>query len=212
MKNILLLLIPMFLLTNYSEGQAVYQGKVLAEVYYGGPNFWKSVLEAIYEDDAYYGSLGTFNATGLGPMGIRGEYLVADQIGIGVDVLYSRAGIEVDYQSEVWDNASGTWQTVTYTGKASTTKISFMPSFNFHFGNSENFDGYMSIAAGYKTRNTTSESNDPNEPDASIRGAAIPVDFRMAVGGRYFFTENIGINGSIGVSGPLVSGGLTVRL
>jgi hypothetical protein len=212
MKKLILIPICLCLIFTKTDAQAVYQGKIVADLYYGGPNFWKSIIKAIYEDDAYYNVNGEIKATGAGPLGLRAEYLVADQIGIGVDVLYVKAGLDVQYQTEQWNSLTQTYETVVYDASASTTKLSIMPSFNYHFGNSENFDGYMTVAAGYKYRNTVSESNDPYEEDVSLRGAAIPVDFRLAVGGRYFFTENIGINGAIGVSGPLISGGLSIRL
>jgi hypothetical protein len=48
-----------------------------------------------------------------------------------------------------------------------------------------------------------------HDPSVSFSGLA----FRIAIGGRYFFTKNIGIFGEIGFfGGAIIHGGLSLKL
>ena len=40
----------------------------------------------------------------------------------------------------------------------------------------------------------------------------IPVSARIALGMRYYFNNNIGINSELGIGGPMLSVGVSVRL
>ena len=55
---------------NNVSAQALSQGTILVDAYYGFPNLYKTILSATYAD------LGdNYNVTGYGPVGVRGGVL-----------------------------------------------------------------------------------------------------------------------------------------
>lgn len=80
---------------------------------------------------------------------------------------------------------------------------------NFHFTNSEKFDAYGFVSAGYRGSSITFTSNDPNAIKSSY--SFIPFGLKPGVGFRYFFTDNIGINAEIAIGTPVMGGGLSFK-
>jgi hypothetical protein len=182
----------------------VEQGNVIVDTYYGFPNLYTAVFKTTYANAQSNGAQANLNVRGFGPVGIRGEYLVTDKFGIGLDMHYQSSSVDFD---EV-DNSGAT--AVTYNYKFKTTKIVIMPSFNFHFLEEEKMDLYLQVAAGYGSRKFSFTSTEPGYSNPTVKGL-FPVSFRTAVGYRYFFSDNIGINVALGLGGPLVSGGLSFK-
>ena len=58
---------------------AVQKGTIIIEPWYGGPLFGK----AIYSNGS--DSLTNFTYNGLGPVGASVEYMLADNVGLGID-------------------------------------------------------------------------------------------------------------------------------
>jgi hypothetical protein len=202
-KNITKIALLTFVgITSTAVNAQVEKGNVIVDAYYGFPNLYTSAFKTLYANS---GSELNLKVAGLGPLGIRGEYLVADKFGIGLDIHYQQSSI--DY-NQATNDASG--NAVVYNYNYKTTKIAIMPSFNFHFLEEDAMDLYLQVAAGYGNRTYAFTSTDPAYSNPSVKGL-IPVAFRLAVGYRYFFTENLGINMAVGLGGPLVSGGLSLK-
>jgi opacity protein-like surface antigen len=181
------------------QAQVVQKGTVLIDGYLGFPNLYKTVLQNNYGEGGNNLKVG-----GIGPLGGRIEYLIADKIGVGLDLNYSSASLTYTELNSV----NGT----LYDYKIGRSIFRAMPRFNFHFGNSDSFDGYAGVGSGYRSVNWTFESNDPFYNDESI-GGLIPVAFRIFVGGRYFFTDLLGIHMEFGLGGgALMQGGLSLKL
>lgn len=209
MKKITRFLLLGLLIFNSSSllfAQAASQGNVFVDLYYGGPNFGKSFANSLSD-----GVESENKITGLGPAGVRLEYMVGDNIGLGVDVIYNSLGLNYSYDSL---NSDGSLYR-TYTGKATMTRLRVQARFNFHFKISNpDLDAYFGVGAGSNSRFWSITSSNPDEysgDDVKGSGALLPVSFRVCTGMRYFFTDNIGLNIEIGAGGPVISGGLSLR-
>ncbi len=195
---ILLFISVCFLGTTQVKSQAVEEGNVLIDAYYGFPNMLTSALKTLYANGT---QVSDVKIGGLGPLGGRVEYMLADKIGIGLEVNYANSYVE-------WSEDSSS--NVRYTYKVSSPRMRIFPRFNFHFSTSESLDAYFAVGVGYSNKKYIFESNDPNYIPESVDGL-IPFTARVAIGMRYFFTENIGLGAEFGVVGPLVTFGAAIK-
>lgn len=193
-----------------TKAQAVETGNVIITAQYGFPDLFKTVIKRAYDNADVYNNL---EIKGFGPLSLRGEYMVADKIGIGLLFNYTSTSISYIENSEVIDPNTGAVTSSPYDYTLKLTRFRAMPRFGFHFGNSDSFDGYFGVAAGYYSANLTYETNDPNAQDDDFNWSNItPLSVRLDVGGTYFFTENIGLNFEIGIGGgPVTNLGLSFK-
>jgi outer membrane scaffolding protein for murein synthesis (MipA/OmpV family) len=198
MKKLLLSLTLVFSagVAQNLNAQAVEQGNMTFDVYYGFPNLTGSLAKSISTDSE-------LTVKSLGPIGGKFEYMVSDKMGVGLETNYSSTTVTyTEFDSFDSTNYEYNW---------SITSIRFMPRWNIHFGSSDNFDGYFGIAAGYLARTYKDSSTDPNYTSTSISGA-FPFALRLAVGGRYYFTDNIGLHMELGFGGgALIHGGFAFK-
>lgn len=204
MKKVLTIVMATFALTfgfNHNAAAQVEQGNIIIDPYYGYPNFGKKLADAIVGDSAE-----NINITGIGPAGLRAEYLISDNFGVGIDAIYNSVGVEYDYTVT---DVSGT---NTYTSKVNQQRIRVQLRMNYHFVQTDAVDAYVGFGAGTNIRRYTTTSTDPDyvTPDA-LSGALIPVSLRIALGTRFYFTENIGLNVELGLGGPMISGGVSIK-
>lgn len=178
----------------------VEQGNIIIDPYYGYPNLGKSLIEATLSSD-------NAKPKGIGPLGLRAEYMLADNFGVGIDFIYNSSGAEGTY-----DTTDSTGAPVTYTETALMQRIRVLLRLNYHFVQTDALDAYVGGGAGYNHRIWSFETDDPNwVDDGSASGALLPVAFRLALGARYYFHPNIGINAEIGIGGPIISGGISLK-
>ena len=169
------------------------------DVYTGGPNLFTAIVKTAYTNS---NSQQNIDIGGLPTIGLRAGYMVSDRISLGVDINYTTTNVS-------YDESNGS---TTYNYKVSVPRIRAMARFEFHFGNSDNFDFYMPVGAGYSSRTFKIETNDPAFIDNTSIKSLVPVAFRVGLGGRYFFTDNIGLNLEFGLGGgPLIEGGLAFK-
>lgn len=195
-----------------SFGQGVSQGNVIIDAYYGFPNFGKSFLQAV--EDANSGATN-FKAGGIGPAGLRVEYMIADRIGLGVDVIYNSNSSSFTSIDSTYNGNTDTWSTESNSLEYKMQRVRAQLRFNYHFNiTNPNVDSYIGIGAGTNNRFRTTLENgiDITENDGISNFTLLPFSMRMAAGLRYYFSDNIGINAEIGIGGPVISGGLSVRL
>ncbi len=200
MKKVILSLVSAFtlLFSNNASAQAVEQGNFIVDAYYGFPNLYTAAFKSIYNNSA-----GTLNykVAGLGPLGFRAEYMLADQFGMGLDIGFNKTVISYDEQSG----------TNTYNYEFSTQKLGVMATFNYHFLDNDKVDLYGVLGVGYGNRSFDFSSTDPNYTNESIE-SLIPVASRLGIGMRYFFTDNIGINVAAGFGqGGLLNAGISAK-
>lgn len=199
------------LATMYStqtQAQAVEEGTVLIDAYYGFPDLYKSTFRTAYANS---GSEFDLKIGGVGPLGGRFEYLLTDKVGLGLDVVYNSANLSWKDTGSVYNSTTMNYDKVVYDYKAGTAKIGAIVTFNFHFVDNDKLDVAGIIGAGYSNRTFTYESTDPSYSGGSVKGL-IPVGFKLGAVMRYFFTDNIGINVGLGLGqGGLINGGISAK-
>ena len=200
MKKLILplLALTMMLAPKKSNAQAIEEGNIIIDAYYGFPNLYSTVFKTLYESS---------NSTGLtlgsqGPLGIRAEYLITDKVGFGIDLGMNSSSIsysEADINNNIYDY------------KFTTRKIGAIFTFNYHFVENDKLDAYFVVGGGYGNRTFKFTSTDPNYIEESVE-SVIPISYKIGVGMRFFFTENIGANLALGLGqGGLVNAGISAK-
>ena len=201
MKKLILplLALTMMLAPKKSNAQAIEEGNVIIDAYYGFPNLYSTIFKAAYESS---------NSTGLtlgsqGPLGIRAEYLITDKVGFGIDLGMNSSSISYS-EADINNN-------IIYDYKFSTRKIGAIFTFNYHFVENDKLDAYFVVGGGYGNRNFKFTSTDPNYIEESVE-SLIPISYKIGVGMRYFFTENIGANLALGLGqGGIANVGVSAK-
>ena len=195
----LLLVFAMFAGTTFSASAQVQQGSILVDVYYAMPNLYKSIFEAAASSvDATNVKTG-----GIGPVGIRAEWMAAEKFGFGIDLCYSDVYVKED--------AMGS-DGMMYNYEIRSPKIGIMATMNYHIFTTEVLDFYFIAGGGYKSRTLRSTADDPNYTTESINLSLTNIAARVGVGTRIFFTENIGINLGLGIGqGSILNAGVSMK-
>jgi outer membrane protein W len=189
---------------NNTASAQVEQGNFMIDAYYGYPNLGKSFVDLFVSDNGISGT--TLSA--VGPCGVRAEYMLADNFGLGVDFIYNSAALSGTVDSLNADNTVFR----TYDAKIYFRRYRVQLRANYHFVQTDQLDSYVGFGAGTNIRTLGITSDYPNFKDSSFTGAIIPVSVRLALGMRYFFTDNIGMNLELGIGGPIISGGLSIKI
>lgn len=195
MKKSLFFVMILCMFGRFGYSQPVDEGNILIDASYGWPNLWTSFFKTAVTD----ASSTNVKVGSLGPISAQFEYMVSEKMGVGLVFGYSTSSVSFD------DVDSG------YYYDLSVTRIRIMPKFSIHFGQSDVFDPYFLLAAGYASKNYKFESDEPGYDGFSVDGIS-PIAFRVGFGGRYYFTDAIGAKFEIGLGGGgLLEFGLTAK-
>ena len=199
MKKLILplLALTMMLAPKKSNAQAIEEGNVIIDAYYGFPNLYSTTYFIIIKA-AYESLTGTGSTLGSqGPLGIRAEYLITHKVGFGIDLGMNSSSLS--YRGYIYDY------------EFTTRKIGAIFTFNYHFVENDKLDAYFVVGGGYGNRNFKFTSTDPNYVEESVE-SLIPISYKIGLGMRYFFTENIGANLALGLGqGGLVNVGVSAK-
>jgi hypothetical protein len=209
----------MLLIASAATAQMA-QGSLSIDPYIGVPNWANSLLYNQYEGDET--NVQDYKVVGsMLSYGGRVEYMLSDKTGIGADVNYEVSGYSFKFDDYTYDangnyltDINGNYIITQYNTKYSAKKLRAMFRLNYHFVQSEKVDMYSGFGAGYKSVNRSVETNpgNPGFQDANLNGALIPVTFRIAVGAKIYFTQNIGAHVELGAfGGGLLQAGLSVK-
>ncbi len=182
------------------KSKGLSEGTILLDGYYGYGNLYNAIFKAIVSNN----SESTFSS--IGPLGIRGEYLLSDKIGLGIDIGFNSSKIQ--YKESDFD---ADMNLVKYDASLLTSKLGTMLTFNYHFINNSKFDSYFVFGLGYGSRTFTAKSDYVGYVSPTTK-STFPVASKLGFGFRYFFTDNIGMNLALGVGqGGLVNAGITAK-
>lgn len=187
---------------NNTVSAQVEQGNFILDAYYGYPNFGKKLADGVNTASS------EITVGGIGPAGMRLEYMLADNFGLGIDFIYNSTNLSFTADSLNLDGSVYR----TYDVKSSMQRIRVMLRANYHFVQTDAMDAYVGFGAGTNNRIWGIKTDFPNYDDESIYATALPVSARIALGTRFYFTQNIGLNVELGVGGPLISGGLSIKI
>lgn len=215
-----ILLVSMSILAMHLQSKAqtaptekqfcVNKGDFIIDAFYGYPYvLGNAIKEAFKPSNNAVNNTNVISITNLNHIGAKFEYMVTEDIGLGLE--YTFAGVYMNYYNE---NTTTNGLIVKGFYDASLTKQRILGRVNFHYATTAHFDPYACIGAGYK--NSVLKTNNPfdNELVDTFNAGilnAFPVSFRLGLGLRYFFNDNIGLNIEAGIGGPSVQGGLTVK-
>ena len=204
-----LIFLTMFFFSSFgtATSQVLYQGNVVVDTYYGFPNFGKAFLNLLIDSPAN-------NIKGIGPWGVRLEYMLGEEFGITLNAIHnSFTSTDRITYDEFGDNDEIVYTTYYHSLKMDRLRVQL--GMNYHFGfDNPLLDTYIGIAAGTNHRRMRYDfDNDPAFDGMPLEdnGVLIPVSMRLSAGGRYFFSDNIGVNFEIGLGGPLLSAGFSLR-
>ena len=205
MKKLILPLVSltMFLAPVKSNAQSLEAGTIIVDGYYGFGNLYNSVFKALAS-----ASGSNVTTSSMGPLGIKGEYLLSSKVGFGLDLGYSSAKLSY---TETYTDYDANFNAVikSYDYSLKTAKVGAMVTFNYHFVESDKFDAYFTTGLGYGNRTFKETSTYSGYTPAKIN-SVFPIASRIGFGMRYFFTQNIGANLGLGLGqGGLVNVGIT---
>jgi len=179
--------------------RCVSQGSLVGDVYYGFFTLAGALFSAV-------GAGSGASTAIIGPIGLRGEYMVSDVVGVGGDLQFS--SYTLSWTETIYDFYG--LSSTTYSYKINWTRIRAMARVAFHFAVSRAVDPYFAVSGGFRIESLSTETNDPGY-DAGVAGVGPAV--RLALGTRFFFTPNIGAFAELGVfGGGLFHLGLSAKL
>jgi len=216
MKKILLVL-TIIAGTTFSASAQIAQGSILVDTYYGFTNLPGALYNTNWEfESSFWGDNG-ITKSGLGPIGIRAEYMTTDKLGVGIDFALNLNSASFD--GEYYDANTDTYQ--SFMTEGSSTKWGAMVTLNYHVVTNDVIDFYLMGGVGYKNRTSSLTTTNPNYTDEEFNNqaigltpeTAIPLAARLGLGLRVFFTDNIGANVGLGFGqGGILNAGLSFAL
>lgn len=187
-------------LLQTAHSQSIAKGDLLIDAFYGCPNFSTTQYRPFQ-----FGVQTT--RSGIGPVGVRMEYLLLDRLGLGIEASYRTAQLMNVYKS--YDENGNPYMS---TDHFRNDHFGVLLLFSYHFIVQEKVDMYGIIGAGYGRSKTTFSTDNPNAYPAP-NNDDLPIDGRIGIGARYFILPAVALNLGIGVSSSgVINGGVTVRL
>ena len=195
------LFFALFMVISFvSQAQIYPQGSVNFSAGYGVVSYGNIVLK-LFETTL---DLKNLKSNLTGPLYFKGEYAVADNFTLGLNINYSRtsatftidsAGIAGKYQGTLGLRSTSALLRANYTIPFAEDRAGFMLGGGI---------GYRGFRASYSD----------NKPETPVDGGIslpVPVTFELTMGLRYYFTENIGVYVETGITRSLLQGGITAR-
>lgn len=145
------------------------------------------------------GLLSTFQSSGLSsslpPLSLTYEYGVTDKISVGGFFGYSTASQTLFGTDEIKYN---------YTLFGARGSYHFLPD-------NEKFDWYVGGLLGYNKVSVSMSTSDPATVLLSSSASASAVLFGVYAGGKYYITENIGLQAELGYGVAVANLGLAIK-
>ncbi len=210
MKKILLITgLGLILSTGLNAQSPVMQGSILLDPYIGFPTsnaLYNNAEDANWTNYKVNGGQLSF--------GGRFEYMIADDLGIGIDGNFVTCGYNYDNLDtmSIYDPNTGTYSDSisAYNYDYTAKRARVMVRINKHIVQTETVDAYIGIGAGYRFINRTWQRDGVD--DLTQEEALIPIACRLGIGARFYFTENIGAHIELGaLGGSVIQAGVAVK-
>jgi hypothetical protein len=197
--------------------QAHFEGNKIITPYYGFPNFGFLLLP----NSELNGLNAKYNP--IGPLGIRGEFLVSSNVGLGFDFIYNSYKLNFTRETTVYDGNTDKWYTEHTEVQKEMKRFRFQFRYSYHFdvGN-PNLDWYSGFGIGTNTRKynnlengvaiSQSISNTQDSTSNMSQTKTFPLSLRLLCGVNYYFSQKIGAGVEFGLGGPLISASLSYKI
>ena len=173
------------------------KGKIQIDLYHGLPQHTGILFRAI--SSVTVGE--TVEIKTLGNLGLRFQYYLAPKFALGIDANYTNRSATINYALTGFEE------------KIQQTVIRAMLRTSWEFVKSGGFEMNWNNSIGFRNASWNWSATDPDLTINTDWNGGIPIAFRSALGFRYMFTENVGLNLEVGVlGGALLNGGLTIAL
>jgi hypothetical protein len=205
----LFIIMPMFYIQSVkaqaSSTIANNKGDTGITLYLGFPNFLIPSLKSAYElADQKKEQL---NIRASVPVGINAFYMINDNLALGGEVSYESAKIKWR-ENETFFGTDST--PVTHNYLLNATRIRLLAIANYHFIIKKRSDWYFAFGLGYNYNPISLETDAMSSFNDSP--CFFPLTAKTKMGCNYYLTKNLAINAEVGIGGPLLSIGTTVKL
>jgi hypothetical protein len=183
---------------NTAQAQIYPKGTTNFSVGYGAFSYGNFILNLITKD------LKDVNIQKTGPLYIKGEYAVADNFTLGLNVNYSTvaSGFKLDSIQYLG----------SYKGDFSLRSTSIIGRANYTIPFAEDKAGFMvGGGLGYRAARLSYTDDNPKTPVDGGFSFPLPITFELTFGLRYYFTQNIGLYTEFGLTRSILQGGITAR-
>ena len=199
-----------FLFTKFTvSSQISFTSNHLIEPYLGFPNLGRLSAQII---DTSILEKQDQKFSGIGPSGFRYSYMLSDDFSIGIELMYN--ALKENYRTSQDVYMNNVWTLINKNMLVSTQRLRIHVRMNFHFSAfSDMSDSYLGLGFGTNNKwKKTSENGNVIEKISGSEAVILPFSLRLCYGYRYFFNYNWGINGEVGLGGPLLSLGLSYKI
>ncbi len=199
--------------TEKKSDVAVKKGHVIISAGYGVPSIIRAYLK-------YKTTRDQIQVYGVGPIVLKGEYMLSNHVGIGLNTSYSRS--KVTWFDVGYDTIQQKYRDFEFGIKA--YEVSGTIRANYHFWRRKKLDSYVGAGFGYgfirmwsyTLAHTTHFSIEYDFPR--------PLSLECTWGLRYFATKNLGLFAEVGLGKSwilfhkyflpeaLIQGGLVLNL
>lgn len=197
-KYLSFLVFALFL--NSAQAQIYPQGSVRFSAGYGAVVYGNIALKVL-ENQL---KITNLKLSPFGPLYLKGEYAVANNFTVGLNINYYKA------------SSTFTLDSVKYVGQYSGTlklsSTSFILRANYTIPFADDRAGFM-IGGGLGYRNFRPSYSDNNPQTPIDGGISIPIPFtgELTLGLHYYLAENIGVYVETGVTRSFLQAGVTAR-
>lgn len=197
--------------------QVHFEGNKIITPYLGFPNFGFLTIPNSELNGA------NSNYKSIGPLGIRAEYMVASNIGLGFDFIYNSYKLDYTRELTAYYGNLDAWITKKTSVHKEMKRFRLQFRFNYHYETSNpNLDWYAGFGIGsnsriYKNFENGIEipQNSINESDTTLSTTStktVPISARICGGLNYYFTSKFAFGIEIGLGGPLISTSISYKL
>ncbi|MDZ7878955.1 MAG: hypothetical protein U5L45_14835 [Saprospiraceae bacterium] len=193
-----LFLVLFALSINTAQAQIYPKGTTNFSVGYGAFPYGNFILNLVTKE------LKDVNINRFGPLFIKGEYAVADNFTVGLNVNHSNASSSFKLDSIQYVG--------NYKGDFSLRSTSILGRVNYTIPFAEDKAGFMiGGGVGYRGLRLSYTDDNPKTPVDGGFSFPLPVTFELTLGARYYFTQNIGLYVETGITRAALQGGITAR-
>lgn len=196
----LLLLSAAGLCAFSARSQAFEMGKSYVSVGYGIGNLATAFVKASTQGSNIQTSF-------FGPMFVKYEYAVSENVGFGVAIAYLSAKATSDDTYYDQNNDPHTYRlTMDFSTWSALARV------NYHFSDNDKFDPYIGLGMGYRNGGLKFTYSDNNAPKIQNTPTLFPFGMEMTMGARYMLAPSIGLYGEVGFAKAVLQGGIVIKI